>query len=453
MGYGLFLFTGIFLAGKYSIYFLLGGILFPILLYNTLKNFSNIVLFYIVFLPFIQHFNFYALKAGDFYVTPHMFIQFIILLMVFSNFIINHNFNQKKLNFLDKLIVFLVVATIFSLIYANSLPVNHTKRWLLFYTGIFENVSFYFVILYLLKTQEEFTKKIIISIVISSLSSLLIAYLELGNLGFNLIKVYMSRMVIGFGFRNTNLFGMYSAIIFPLYFYVLANKKFSNIKIILWASFIVISLLSVITFNRGTFLIIAIELFFLFFIKQNRKIIYLFITGVILGSIYFNELILLYIQRFLGGIQETNIDLSSLYRIEAWKLGVSLLFLFPFGLGAGGFQFAWERFGPYPQIYLGTPHQLFLSIGVDYGTLSMIVFILILIVSYYYSNFLSKNTSESNNLFRYLKISLIGFVCYGITTGGELSHLSGFTAPNNGYSLLLFTLLAIISFHSNYKKL
>jgi hypothetical protein len=210
------------------------------------------------------------------------------------------------------------------------------------------------------------------------------------------------------------------------------------------------------TFNRGTFLVITIELFFLFFIKQNRKIIYLSITAAILGAIYFNELILLYLQRFIGSDQETTrayIDLSSLYRIEAWKLGISLLFLFPFGLGAGGFQFAWERFGPYPQIYLGTPHQLFLSIGVDYGTLSMIVFILILIVSYYYSHFMSKNTSEQNNLFRYLKISLIGYVCYGITTGGELSHLSGFTAPNNGYSLLLFTLLAIISFHVYYKKL
>lgn len=455
IGYGLFLIIGILLAGKYTPYFLLAGIILPLLLYNFIENFSNLVLLYIVLLPFIQHFSFYAIKAGEFYITPHMVIQFIILSVVFFNFLYNYRAYQNKPTFFNKLLIALIIASIFSLIYPYSLPVDHTKRWLLFYTGIFENITFYFIILYLLKTEKDFTKKIIISIVISSLSALIIAFIEIRGLGFNLIKIFLARKYIGFGFHNTNLFGLYSALIFPLFFYVLTNKKYSSVRLVSLISFIVLSLLSVLCFNRGTFLVMVIELLFLFYIKANRKIIYLFIFAGLACAVYFHEFILLYIQRFIGGQGATKvneyIDLSALYRLEAWKLAINLLFLFPFGLGAGGFQYAWERFGPHPEIYLGTPHELFLSIGVDYGIISMIIFIAILITSYYYCGVISKTKDDPASIFKYFRISLIGFVCYGVTTGGELSHLSGFIAPNNGYTLLLFVLFAIIIFH--YRQL
>ncbi len=454
ISYGVFLLGGVIIFDKYSIYFLIGGILLPIILYNSIKNFSNIVLLYLVFLPFIQHLSFYAIKAGQFYITPHMIIQLIVLLLVFGSFLYNYSINKTKLNNLDKFMIIFVVATIFSLIYPYYLPVNHTKRWLLFYTGIVENVTFYFVILYLLKTERDFTKKIIIAIILSSLSALLVAFIEIREVGFNLINIFLARMRIGFGFHNSNLFGLYSAILFPLYFYVLTNKKYSNMKSIAWISFIVISVLSVLCFNRGTFLVLIVELFLLYRLKENRKIIYLFALAFIIGAVYFHELILLYVQRFLAGKNEAAatsayIDLSALYRIEAWKLGVYLLVLFPVGLGAGGFQYAWEKFGPYSKVYLGTPHQLFLSVGVDYGILSMMIFIIILGASYYYCSLLSKSQIQYSRIFKYFKISLIGYICYGVTTGGELSHLTAFITPNNGYSLVLFSLLAIISFHYN----
>ena len=433
--YGLVLVLGILVLGKYAFYFLLGGILLPILLYISVNNFSTIILFYIVFIPFIQHFSFYAIKAGEFYVTPHMIIQFMILCVVFFKFLLTYKTHQNKLTFVDKLIIFLVVSSIFSLIYPYSLPVDHTKRWLLFYTGIFENVTFYFIISFLLRTEKDFTRKVIIAITLSSLSAFIIAFLEIKNLNFSLINIYLSRVLIGFGFHNTNLFGLYSAVLFPIYFFVLTNKKYSNIKRRLFLSFVILSLLSVLCFNRGTFLVIVIELFLLFQIKETRKLVLWFIIAALLILVYFHELVLLYVQRFFAGENEVSasskyIDLSALYRIEAWKLGVSLLFMFPVGLGAGGFQYAWEKYGHYSQVYLGTPHQLFLSIGVDYGVLTMLIFIIILISVYYYCNSITKIESESNNIFRYLKISIIGFVCYGVTTGGELSHLSGFIAQS-----------------------
>jgi hypothetical protein len=56
-----------------------------------------------------------------------------------------------------------------------------------------------------------------------------------------------------------------------------------------------------------------------------------------------------------------------------------------------------------------------------------------------------KDNIKDNDMFKYFKISIIGFVLYGLITDGELSHLTGTIVPNNGYNIFLFTLLAIIS--------
>jgi hypothetical protein len=104
---------------------------------------------------------------------------------------------------------------------------------------------------------------------------------------------------------------------------------------------------------------------------------------------------------------------------------------------------------------LGTPHELFLSIGVDYGVLSMLAFIVMLIFAFIYSEKLLKESLlvPHSELFKYIKVSIVGFIIYGMLTDGELSHLSGSITPNNGYTLLLFTLLAMIStYASNYVR-
>jgi O-antigen ligase len=130
-----------------------------------------------------------------------------------------------------------------------------------------------------------------------------------------------------------------------------------------------------------------------------------------------------------------------------------LLWKYPFGVGPGGFQNVWERFGPYPNVYLGTPHQLFLSVGVDYGLMALLVFGAVLAYAFYSLNKIHKTHAADVSLARILKISVIGYVVYGMITDGELSHLSGFTFPNNGYTLILFSVLAMASnFINKYKK-
>jgi O-antigen ligase len=214
----------------------------------------------------------------------------------------------------------------------------------------------------------------------------------------------------------------------------------------------------VLTFNRGTFLVLGLQFFLLYFIPETRKKILIIVTLGLIGVIYFNKLVFLYLDRFIGGqgseAAQKLIDKSAYYRFEAWAVGVKMLFLYPLGIGAGGFQYGWEKYGSDPKFYLGTPHQLFLTIGVDYGLPALIVFITILVTAITYSNKLSKTIEEKGtSIFKFLTISLISYVAYGMVTVGELSHLTGFMAPNNGYTIVLMCVLAIISFRMYIYKL
>jgi len=444
------------LMGDFAPLGILALILLPFLVYIFFADCSFLVLGYLALMPLIQHLSQHGAAVGDFDVTPHMVIQFFVLIAATNSFLFSYDARKNlKLNNLDKTLILFVLLTIFSLIFAYSLPVNHEKRWLLFYTGIFENATFYFVIVYITARDEDMANKILIALAISSFSAAIAAVQELHEVGFNLISIFLARMRIGFGYHNTNLFGIHSAILFPLSFFTLVSPRFRRVRVLAWVGFVILSVLSVLCFNRGTFIVLIIELFLLFFIRENRKIIYGFFVAMISAAVYFSHLLLFYIYRFIGGSNSSGdtsyLDTSAMYRYEAWKVGLKLLYLYPFGVGAGGFQYAWQIYGRYPTLFLGTPHQLFLSIGVDYGVLPMLCFIAMLILAFVYSEKLSKSAALNPHfeMFKYVKISLIGFVIYGTITDGELSHLSGLTLPNNGYTLLLFTLLGIISAYSS----
>jgi hypothetical protein len=431
--------------------------LLPLLVIVFINKIGMIILLFISLLPIIQHNSYRGVDIGDFFVNVHMVILFVIILIVFNNYLYTYSYKDKDSpTLIDKMIILLAIVSILSLIFANSLDVNHTKRWLLFYTGIFETVSFFYIILFYLKRNENYSDKVIIAILLSSFSSLIIAFIELREVGFSLVNVFLARMHIGFGYHNMNLYGINSAILIPISFYALLSPRFKKFKKFTITILIINIVLAVLTLNRGTFLILGVQLFLLAFIKEARKIVFGIIVIGIAVALQFSNLLLLYLQRFVGNTGGNQlmdmVDKSAQYRIDAWVTALKILWIYPFGVGAGGFQYAWEKYGTDPTFYLGTPHQLFLSIGVDYGLLAMIVFIIFLIISILYSNRVNKyGDADSSYQQKFITISLIGYAAYGMITVGELSHLSGFKYPNNGYTLVLLSLIAITSY--NYSKM
>ncbi len=445
--YFLFLVGIVFFANKYAIFILPAFLVIPLFFLRYKFTINNYFLLYIITTPFIQHFSFNGAYIGDFVITPHMGLQLILFILVLIKYFSEFDQSSKHpFGSIDKLMVVLILCSILSLFFGYALPENDVKRWLLFYTGILETTSIYFITIFLLRDDRELIKEILVAFMISVFFSGIIAYSELSILGFNFVKIFLARMRYGFGFHNTNLFGIYSALIFPLIVYLIYNHKSKSIRIISILSFSLLTLLSVFCFNRGTFITLTLQIILLLFYTKNKKLILSFLGVIVASAIYFSNLLLFYTFRFVGNQNQQGLDLSALYRLEAWRIALQGLLLYPFGVGAGGFQLLWIKYSYKPQIYLGTPHQLFLSIGIDYGIMTMVTFILILCFSFYFCSKLTKSGSPNSSLFKYIIISIVGFVVYGMVTDGELSHLSGFIAPNNGYTIILFTIIGVISF-------
>lgn len=429
---------------------------FPALIffvYLLVNQTHYLLLFYVMLIPLLQHFNFIGFGIGDFFITIHMAFQFVILLGVAYHYINNHSGKDGALSTLEKTFGIFFILTFFSLIFPFYLPMQHTKRFLLFYNGIIEPIMFYFMLTFYLRRKNTFERKLFWAIILSSFATLIVSYFELAPTGMSIVKIYLSRVQIGFGYHNTNLFGIHFSLLFPILFYFVIDKDFTRHRYIVIASFVILTVLSILTFNRGTFIVLGLQIFLLLFmIKEGRKVILFMLFALLIITIYYNEIIFFYIFRFIGGESSGGskgiLDASVYYRMAAWEVGLKMLFLFPLGLGAGGFQYAWEKYGVDPTFYLGTPHQLFLSIGVDYGLLVLITFIVILTIVFVdLSQLIKKPLYNSTNFYKCMVISFIGFIVYGMLTDGELSHLTGFTLPNNGYTLILFSLFAIISYN------
>jgi len=452
--------TGLYIIKpSFFIYFAILIPLFPVLLFILVNKLDYALLIYIVVLPIIQHHSNISILLGDFMITPDMVIHLVILIASFNYFLYSYDPHTKRsLSVQDKILLVFVFLTFFSLIAASYFPINHDKRILLYYTGIFQPISFYFIILYFLSRVPNFLNKLILAVLLTASSAAIVAFIELREIGLSLINLFISRNQFGFGYRNTNLFGMHAALLFPLYFYVLKSDDFKKQKYLLWLNFILISVLSVLTLNRGTFVVLAVYLFLLFWKKENRKIVIGFVIAGLVGAMYYIELLILYINRFFGGGAEQSkflMEPSALYRLEVWRVAIEAIINYPLGMGGVGYGYAWKKFSIDPTRTFQTPHQILLYVAIDYGVPALLAFVFLLIIVFKSISLLSKTNSLVNSkLFYYIKLGLIGYLIHGFLTGGEFSHLSGNIMPNNGYSYILMILLAIVSYeYSNYKEL
>ncbi|MCK6600662.1 MAG: O-antigen ligase family protein [Bacteroidetes bacterium] len=405
---------------------------------------------FIIILPILQHYNFVAIEIGDFIITPSsIYLIILFMLAIYDNKEGKISLSYKSIpnNSIILLIIIIVSSIVSQLINYNSIH-NNTKQLLLFYTGIVESLLFIIIIN---KYYNKYLNDIILCVILSVLSSVVVAFIEIQSIGFSLLNIYMNRVAIGFGYHNTNLFGIVSALLIPLtiYYYRFGYKINYTFSVVITLCLVSLFCLSLLTLNRGTILVLVFQIVMMWIPKQLRKTMSVVIFSICLVGIYNYDLILIYADRFSGvEVGEKITDPSALYRLEAWKVGFESIISNPFGLGAGGFQQYWENNGIDPTFFLGTPHQLFLSIAVDYGVLSAISFLFLLIIMIWngFNQFIRKN----NILLYTTSISFLSYLIYGMITDGELSHLSGSVYPNNAFT---FFLILIIFIHYGSNKI
>ncbi|MBN8705016.1 MAG: O-antigen ligase family protein [Bacteroidetes bacterium] len=445
--YILFSIVSLNLFGNYSIPLIYS---IPIALIIIIKyEVRKLFYLFIIFLPILQHYNFIAIEIGDFIITPSSIYLIILFMLAF------YDNTEEKISLSYKsipnnskiLLIIVVVSSIISqLINYNNMH-NNAKQLLLFYTGIIESLFFIFIIN---KYYMKYLNDIILCIVLSVLSSVIVAFIEIQSIGFSIVNIYMNRVAIGFGYHNTNLFGIVSALLIPvtIYYYRFGHKINYTYSVVITICLFSLFCLSLLTLNRGTILVLFFQIVMMGVPKQLRKTMSVVIIAICLVGLYNYDLILIYSDRFSGvEVGEKITDPSALYRLEAWKVGFESIISNPFGLGAGGFQQYWENHGIDPTFFLGTPHQLFLSIAVDYGFLSAISFLLLLVIMIWkgFIQFIRKN----NVLLYTTSISFLSYLIYGMITDGELSHLSGSVYPNNAFT---FFLILIIFIHYGSEK-
>jgi len=248
--------TTMFISARQLPIIIIGFPVFIIFVYLLVTQTHYLLLCYVMLIPLLQHFNFVGFGIGDFFITIHMAFQFVLMIGVAYLYIKNHSGKAVVFSTLEKTFGIFFILTFFSLILPFYLPMQHTKRFLLFYTGIIEPIMFYFMLTFYLRRKHTFEPKLFWAIILSSFATLIVSYFELAPTGMSIIRIYLSRVQIGFGYHNTNLFGIHFSLLFPILFYFVVDKDFTRHRYIVITSFIILTALSILTFNRGTFVVL-----------------------------------------------------------------------------------------------------------------------------------------------------------------------------------------------------
>jgi len=111
---------------KYSLFFIPLILLVSISLFKYGLELKYYYLLYLSVIPLIQHFGLPVLQVGDFYITPHMVIQFSLFLLCLINYFYSYDYSKNiRLGTIDILMISFGVVSLLSIIFGYSLPENN----------------------------------------------------------------------------------------------------------------------------------------------------------------------------------------------------------------------------------------------------------------------------------------------------------------------------------------
>jgi len=272
--------------------------------------------------------------------------------------------------------------------------------------------------------------------------SCLYGFVQLFARGISMSAIRSSKIYLTFGYNNVNIFAGILISILPLLVEMILykkNKKFE--KLFLYSSFILYSISALITFSRGAWLCYIEVIFLSLCSKKYRKIfIILLIPAVFIAKPAFNYII-------DRGTSTTFFNNeSSVARIQSIFTDLLIMRNYPFGIGGGNFAEAYKTFSL--QGYLSMPesirfksnaaqytlehaHNLLLQIGVEFGVVAAVVFIMIIINRL---RMCLKNIEYNRGIFNCILIYSI----FSLITGNEFDHKGVITG-----TLIIFVVFGI----------
>jgi len=394
-----------------------------------------------------------AITVGLIAVSPFSIMMWVIFVFfTLSSIIKNQNIKRFFYSSSDKLLILFAVTAFSSLLSSYYIGTPFERSILVYVTSIVEPVLFYLLFRRILLDEKRidltlFT--IVLSLAIGLAMGFFLMLTRQQNLLLFLTERGGSR---GFGFRGTNLFGIAAVLVFPLILLFTRRSTSKIRRLISYGTIIMIFVAIVTSFTRGLQITFLIEFFILlFFYRSGRKSLYPVLVLMVTAVLIFRERLLFLLVRFLTSGPLTPLS-SEAGRIEAWKVSLIALVKYPFGLGGGNFHHVWQQFKATSIVRalpLEASHNIFLSIGTEFGILAMLLFLIFLFMQFRMCWWIFKNSQKRlyRDIALIIGISYIGYCIYGLTTGCELSHLSRYDPATtiNSFTIILFTLFAVIT--------
>jgi O-antigen ligase len=253
-------------------------------------------------------------------------------------------------------------------------------------------------------------------------------------------------------FGNLTQFALAALVAFPLVFLAEVHRgRLAEVR-----RYGLLGLLAVgvfLGYSRAGLLALFLEVVLLIRLRLvPRKMLAFLVILMTVAVVVFLDTVLLRWEDVAEGLSG-RLTPGDLSRVEGWKVALKSIAWYPFGIGGGNFDFAWQRWSGYVAmfgvkfLYIGGPHNLWLSVASEYG----VPFLLALggLVVFFVRSALSVARRAprpfERRLARALLVAVVGFFAMGTIGDAELSHLAARVKPMNVHTLFLFSALGVIA--------
>lgn len=415
-------------------------LLLDIILMKKDKKLS--ILMFILFLPIyttvrrVVYFDILFFRVT--FETIYVLVLFIFSFKDIKIKIVSYYKNDKRnFNFIVLVLTFLIFC-INSSFFSPDLMKGLSEVYIGVATPIMFLLSF---IAYFNKEDKE---RVFYALILALSFSCVYGYLQLFSRGISLSAIKSNRIYLTYGFHNVNIFAGIILTVFPLLLELVLYKKNSFKKQVFLCLMLLNYILAILlTFSRGAWICLIITIFIALLSKKYIKILYVGLIPFVVG---FKPIFSYIMHR--GTTTSFLQNESAVARLQSIFTDLVIIGKYPFGIGGGNFSVAYKKFSF--QGYLAMPenirfnatvahyplehaHNILLQIAVEFGIISLIIFIAIilnrLIVCF-------KNYSYNRAMIN----SVVIYVIFSTLTGNEFNHKGVITG-----TLVIFIIFGLIS--------
>ncbi|MBY7015850.1 O-antigen ligase family protein, partial [Clostridium sporogenes] len=314
------------------------------------------------------------------------------------------------------------------------------------YLGVVTPIMFMLIIITLFDQND--IKNLLYSVIFSVNLSCLYGFIQIFKDGISLHNINKNRALLTFGYHNVNIFAGILVTVMPFVLeYILYNKNSKAEKRFFYSSLFIQIIALLITFTRGAWLSALIALFLILISKKYKKLV---IIMVIIGAILIKPAMSFILTRG-NNVSSFLENESSIARIQSIYTDARIIKDYPFGVGMSSFpeyykEFATRGYLMMPQelrwkvkaahYMLEHAHNLILQIGVEFGLISLLIYILLMLNRV---KVVFKDYSKNRGLF----VSLITYIIFSTLTGNEFNHKGVITG-----TIIIFLVLGLIEINN-----